>query len=88
MIGIEISINDGETIIAAAENHLVANFSFGYSEDTNFVIGFEPSHTLTWLKTKPKMGDKILIRIVETDKVSSVLKMEDSNRDEMIKRYQ
>lgn len=48
MIGIEISINGEEPIIGAAENHLVANFSFGYSEDMNFVIGFEPSHTLRW----------------------------------------
>lgn len=88
MIGIEISINGGEPIVAAAKNHLIASFSFGYFRNTNFVVGFAPSRVLTWLEDKPKMGDKVSIKIVETDKVSPALRIEDSEREDMIKMYQ
>lgn len=89
MIGIEISINGQEPIIAASDNFVFANFSYGYSSsDQIAVCGTDSLHHLTWLRGKPKKGDKVLVRIVETDEVSPILTMKDIDRNEMKKWYE
>lgn len=89
MIGIEISINGQEPIIAASDNFVFANFSYGYSSsDQIAVCGTDSLHHLTWLRGKPEKGDKVLIRIVETDRVSPILTMKVCDRNDMKERYE
>lgn len=61
--------------------------SFDYQEPV-VVCGTNSLHHLTWLRVKPKKGDKVLIRIVETDRVSPILTTKDCDRNEMKERYE
>lgn len=88
MIGIEVKMNGQKSIIAVAEDWVFANLKHGYSFDRIIVKGIGVLHHLTWLDEEPGVGDKVLIRIVDTEKVSPVLTMMDCDRDEIKKRYE
>lgn len=88
MIGFEININGRKTIVAASDYFVSLILSNGYSSDRIVVKGGDGLHYLTWLAEKPEKGDKVFIRVIETDKVSPVLTMENCDRDEMKERYE
>lgn len=88
MIGIEISLNDQKPIIAAAENLVFVDLLYGYSYDQISVRGSDDLRMFTWFKGESQKGDKVLIRIVETDRVSPVIAMKDCDRTEMKKWYE
>ncbi|MDD3038300.1 hypothetical protein [Bacteroides sp.] len=68
MIGLGIIINDQEPIIAASDGLTFIALSHGYSCDEVSVIGSDDLRMLTWFDWGPVKGDKVLVRIVETDK--------------------
>lgn len=51
------------------------------------LIGSDCSNDLTWLEGKPEIGDKIIIKVVETDEVSPCKKTK-SDREWMIRQYE
>ncbi|WP_455963039.1 hypothetical protein [Bacteroides bouchesdurhonensis] len=87
MIGLEISINDQKPIVAASDNLVFVDLQHGYSSDRIIIKGSDILHFFTWFKGKPETGDKVLIRVIETDNVSPVVKIQSSDRDELRKRY-
>lgn len=50
-------------------------------------MGSDLLHYLTWFDGRPEVGDKVLIRIVDTDKVAPVLTMKDCDRYEIKQWY-
>lgn len=61
---------------------------YGYlSGSTISLIGRDCSNDLTWLKGKPEIGDKIIIKVVETDEVSPCKKTK-SDREWMMQQYE
>lgn len=88
MKAIEIRINEENPIIAGADSLIYANLTYGYSSDEITVRGSDSLHSFVWLNTFPQKGDKVLIRIVETDKLSPVLVMEDRDKEEIKKWYE
>ncbi len=88
MIGIEVKINNQEPIIAASDNLVFVNLKHGYSSDRIMVMGSDILHYLTWFDGKPEIGDKILIRIIEADRLSPILTMKTCDRNEIKKCYE
>lgn len=88
MIGFEIKINCRKPIIAASDNFTSLILAYGYSSDRILIKGGDDLHYLTWFDRKPEVGDKVLIKVIETDKVSPVLTIEDCDRNEMLERYE
>ena len=71
MIGFEIYINDEKPIIMASDHVVSVILGYGYPlGSTISLIGRDCSNDLTWLKGKPEIGDKIIIKVIETDEVS------------------
>ena len=73
MIGFEISINGREPIVAASDYFVFADLTFGCSSGRIKIKGSDGLHYLTWLTEKLEEGDRVLIKMVVTDKVSPVL---------------
>ena len=88
MIGLEIRINDEDPITVASDNLVFVNLLHGYSSDRIMVMGSDLLHYLTWFDGRPEVGDKVLIRIVDTDKVAPVLTMKDCDRYEIKQWYE
>lgn len=88
MIGFEININGREPIVAASDYFVFADLAFGYSSGRIKIKGSDVLHYFTWLTEKLEEGDRVLIKMVDTDKVSPVLTIEDCDRNEMKRRYE
>lgn len=88
MLGLEIRINDEKPIIVSAESAVYAHFAYGGSFNEIRIGGSDNLHYLTWFRGIPEKGDKVLIRVVETEEVSPVLVMKDCDRKEMKKWYE
>ena len=69
MIGFEISINGREPIVAASDYFVFADLTFGCSSGRIKIKGSDGLHYLTWLTEKLEEGDRVLIKMVVTDKV-------------------
>ena len=82
MIGLEIRINDEDPITVASDNLVFVNLL------RIMVMGSDLLHYLTWFDGRPEVGDKVLIRIVDTDKVAPVLTMKDCDRYEIKQWYE
>lgn len=88
MIGFEICINGEKPIIIASDCIVSVVLRYGYpSGSTISLIGQDCSNDLTWLKGKPEIGDKIIIKVVETDEVS-LCKKTKSDRERMVRQYE
>lgn len=88
MIGFEIYINGEKPIIMASDSIISVILRYGYPSGTIIsLIGGDCSNDLIWLKGKPEIGDKIMIKVVETDEVSPCKKMK-SDRERMIQQYE
>lgn len=88
MIGFEININGREPIIAASDHFIFADLIFGYPSDRIIIKGSDGLHYLTWFIGKLEKGDRVSIKIVDTDKVSPVLTIEDCDRNKMKRRHE
>lgn len=88
MIGFEISINGREPIVAASDYFVFVDLAFGCSSGRIKIKGSDGLYYLTWLTEKLEVGDKVLIKMVDADKISPVLTIEDCDRNEMKKRYE
>ena len=64
-----------------ASDHVVSVIlGYGYPlGSTISLIGRDCSNDLTWLKGKPEIGDKIIIKVIETD---------ECDREWMIQQYE
>ena len=88
MIGFEIYINDEKPIIMASDHVVSVILGYGYPlGSTISLIGRDCSNDLTWLKGKPEIGDKIIIKVIETDEVSPCKKTK-CDREWMIQQYE
>lgn len=89
MLGMEISVNNMEPLIAASDNLVFASLTYGYSSsDQIAVLGSDLLHYFTWFKGEPEKGDKVKIRIVEADNVSPTIATSCRDKDEIIRRYE
>lgn len=88
MIGFGISINGREPIVAASDYFVFADLAFGCSSGRIKIKGSDVLHYLTWLTEKLEEGDRVLIKMVDTDKISPVLTIKDCDRNEMKRRYE
>lgn len=88
MVGLEIIVNDLKPIIAASDSLVFIDLSHGYSYDQISVIGGNELYMLRWFQGEPKRGDKILIRVIETEIVSSVASIKKRDIDEIKELYE
>lgn len=83
MLGLEIQINDEPPFVAAAEN-----FSYGlFMENYMSIGGIDYSNSYCWLNAIPQQGDKVTVRIIQTDYASPPQKTKKQDRKEMLERY-
>lgn len=89
MIGFEIYINDEKPIIMASDHVVSVILGYGYPlGSTISLIGRDCSNrSLLGLKVKPEIGDKIIIKVIETDEVSPCKKTK-CDREWMIQQYE
>lgn len=87
MKALEIKINDDEPIIVASENVTFANFTFGFTIDQIVVKGSDALH-FTWVDRKPKIGDKVMIKVVETDELSPIASCKYRERTDVKRMYE
>ena len=66
---------------------VILGYGYPSSGSTISLIGRDCSDDLTWLKGKPEIGDKVIIKVVETDEVSPCKKTK-SDRESMMKQYE
>ena len=88
VLGFCVGINGREPIVAASDYFVFADLTFGCSSGRIKIKGSDGLHYLTWLTEKLEEGDRVLIKMVVTDKVSPVLTIEDCDRNEMKRRYE
>lgn len=88
MKALEIKINDDEPIIVASENVTFANFTFGFTIDQIVVKGSDALHFNTWVDRKPKIGDKVMIKVVETDELSPIASSKYRERTDVKRMYE
>lgn len=89
MIGAEIIFNEKETITIGTYNFAYIFVSCGSKTGDWMVAGgnnFKEGYT--WMNRPLQIGDKIKIRIVETEQTSQPLITKQSDRKEMKARYE
>lgn len=89
MKGFEVTINDNAPILAACDNLVSLIISVGYADGGNIYIGGLDSNDfhLKWPGKRPELGDKIKVRVIETNVASPVCERHASDRMEMKKKY-
>lgn len=87
MTGFEIHINDEKHIIMASDCIVSVILMYSYPSFTIYLTGRDSSNDLTWLKSKLELGDKILIKVVDTGEVSPCKKTK-SDREWMLQQYE
>ncbi len=89
MIGIEININGQYSLVAASDDLIYVCLTYGYSsEDRISVRGSDTLHNLIWFDGKPEVGDKILMKVVDTEEVSPVLTTTNIDKDRLKRWYE
>ena len=89
MTGAEIYINDRPPVTIAADNFAyIFAFCDGASGDWLMAGGGNYGERLTWIDEALRKGDRIRIRIVETELPSSPLKVTPNDRMKMKARYE
>lgn len=88
MKALEVIINDGESIIAASESVTFVNLTFGFTIDRIVVKGSDALHFNTWVDRKPKIGDKVIIKVVETDELSPIASRKYRERTDVKRMYE
>ncbi len=89
MTGAEIYINGRPPVTIAADNFAyIFAFCGGASGDWLVAGGGNYGERLTWIDEALRKGDRIRIRIVETEQPSSPLKVRPNDRMKMKARYE
>jgi len=71
MKAFEIRINDATPMIVAADNHVIADFTYGVSAinpNSAVIAGFDDFYRYVWLDEEIHHNDEVHIRVVEVDK--------------------
>ena len=77
MIGFEIRINNREPVIITSYDVAFVMVNCNYSFDDNIYIGgTDTLSRLVWVDENLKIGDKVVIKVVEISKVSPPIKYE------------
>ena len=84
MKGFEIKINSKEPIIVASDKTVCV---FIDTETVCMNGSDSKAHQLRWFDEQLKIGDKIKIKVVETDESSLVKKRIPINRNELKEKY-
>lgn len=90
MLGLEIQINNEPPITAAAENFTFAILTTTAAPDEEGYItvrGKGYGYGYHWLDARARQGDKVTVRIIQTDKASPPLKTQKDDRKKMLERY-
>lgn len=93
MLALEITINNAEPMIIAADNNVIAAFSYGVmalSPDNATIAGFDEYCRYIWHIEPPQADDEIRIRVVDIckEKVSAPLKISKKRLEELISYYE
>ena len=76
MIGFEIRINNREPVIITSYDVAFVMVNCNYSFDDNIYIGgTDTLSRLVWVDENLKIGDKVVIKVVEISKVSPPMKI-------------
>ena len=76
MIGFEIRINNREPVIITSYDVAFVMVNCNYSFDDNIYIGgTDTLSRLVWVDENLKIGDKVVIKVVEISKVSPPMKV-------------
>lgn len=89
MIAFEVTINDDKPIVIGSSNVTTAILSYGYSEaDKIYLGGLDHYRYISWFKGKPEKGDKVVIKVIETDQISPISEAKNCDRSEMKARFE
>lgn len=92
MLGLEIRINDSESIVAGNESLIHVSISRILKRDAHYVAvtGADDANSYIWIDEDMQDGDKVFIRVVEVDKedVSSPAKVEKRDRERMKREFE
>lgn len=89
MIGAEIQINEKESVTIGTYNFAYIFISCGRKTGNRMVAaGSNFKERYTWIDHPLQIGDKIKIRIVETEQTSQPLTTQQSDRKKMKARYE
>lgn len=94
MLALEISINNSEPIVVAAESCLLTTLNYGvnpkHNSDDILVFGADDSYSYRWINQMPQEGDKVLIRVVDVsrDKLTIPKRIIKRDREKMKQEYE
>ncbi|MEY8685613.1 hypothetical protein AB9N12_05550 [Bacteroides sp. AN502(2024)] len=88
MIGFKVTINNREPVIITSNDVayviMNCNYSFG---DNIYIGGTDTLSSLIWVDENLKLGDKVVIKVVEASKVSPAMKII-CDKDELKIKYE
>lgn len=88
MIGFEVIINNREPVIITSNDVAYVIMNCNYSSGDNIHIGgIDTLSSLVWVDENLKIGDKVVIKVVETSKVSPAMK-KNCDKDELRIKYE
>ena len=92
MKALEFYLNGKKQYVAAlADGHVLVELSFGEYPpgiDGLCVRGFNAGTDFLWYQDTPQLGDKVMIRVVETDEPSPPLCVKERDREWLKRHYE
>lgn len=88
MLALEIQINDGKPLVVGTEDITYAFLTRNNIRNVHSILvgGSDDAFQYKWLDKIMQDSDRVLIRVVEVDKVAPPFEMEKNNRERM-KQY-
>ena len=92
MLAFEIRRNDAAQMIVAADNHVIADFTYGVlavNPNSVVIAGFDDFNKYIWLDGEMHHNDEVHIRVVNVDKekVSVPLKTTKESLERLKEKY-
>lgn len=92
MLAFEIRINNAAPMIVAADNHVIADFTYGVlaiNPNSVVIAGFDDFYRYVWLDGEIHHNDEVHIRVVDVDKekVSVPLKTTKESLESLKEKY-
>ncbi len=92
MLAFEIKINNSAPMVVAADNHVIADFTYGVlaiNPNSVLIAGFDDFHRYIWLDGEIHPNDEVHIRVVDVgkDKVSVPLKTTEESLERLKEQY-
>lgn len=93
MLALKIKINKSVSMIIAADNHFLADFTYGVlapRPDNALIIGFDDFNNYTWYDGKPQHNDEIDIQVIDIEhtQISPPLKAKRRDMEHLKKTYE